>query len=211
MKEFNSLAEALDYCIDCPICHAIISRGGGDQSYEYETRELIIPLCDRNKSLSHDNLVIQIDSGRTTINLEITPNLDPNIMYAGVSNFSQQLSPQFDYTFYQGSLITGHNVCCQECCLYSYTLQLHVNVAKYQLTNTLLNSETISIEEEDKLHEIRNNYSMNRTEYILIESLEYAHKIASNRHKTLMLPLLSDNLFNPTETLIRLKKLLIFS
>jgi len=107
-----------------------------------------------------------------------------------------------NYTLFDGIFITGRKVACR-CNCYEYSLQLHIDLKEHHLSKIILNSETVTIEDGEDVHEIRNIYTMDKTEYT---------RISKNKSfDTLKIPLVSENLFNPQETLIRLKKLLIFS
>jgi hypothetical protein len=106
-------------------------------------------------------------------------------------------------TSYSGTWYQGISISCNSCCQYSYTLRLHVDLTEGKLAGTYLNSEQISVEEGNTVHEVRNVYAVEKTEYACFP------KDGSSKKSSI--PLVPLNLLNPKETITRIRKLLIFS
>ena len=215
IKIFDKLRDAYPYCKKCPMCGAdmnlsIVERNhtnSYDSSYSLESFNYGNKAPNRIcvDSGGNNKIVFDINSEKI-VELTIMQSNDyQRIFELGSSNPVQIIkSPtSVNYDIRGGKLMQGHRIDCIQCMQYSYTLQLRFDMEEQSVENVILNSEFISIEEGEDLYEIRNVYTMNKT--------EYSHITRKNRYDTLQLPLVSENLFNPKEVLNRIKNLLIFS
>lgn len=216
IKVFEKLIDAYHYHEKCPICntplhHSTIDIGHWSNDYLYSQNNYV---CDKQVpfqvTLIHGNsgsFVLDIVSEKI-ISMSITQSTkyqpiyfigSPNPVYYAIVNPPSQTN----YDIREGILMQGHRIDCNSCYQYSYTLQLRLDLNNMIVESAILNSEFVSIEEDENVYEIQNIYTMNRTEYSHIEN--------TKRHKTLQLPLVSNDMSNPNEVLSRIKKLLPFS
>jgi hypothetical protein len=219
IKEYLDLKSAYD--VSCPICNSSMFSMISDTNYfddpPYPPYPLTVKLKFKNKYAADDYVVLNIHNGTvaeysisSSKDREISNNVssiicgyDPDSI---TDNFES--ASKYQYMIKYDIFMAGHRVNCQVCCQYAYVLQLHISLAYRKVIKILLNSEDIAIEEGSDVHEIRNVYTMNKTEYYHSSNDPSKNHIKSKR---LDLPLISDSLKNPQEVLSRIKKLLIFS
>jgi len=212
IKIFYNLTEVYPYYTECPICNGKLINSIVNKHPEYKSaysRELFythyIPTQITIKSGGTDEIIFDINSGKI-ISMSISQSASYHPIYPIGSPGPVQVirSPiKTDYDIRDGILVQGHRIDCKQCMQYAYTLQLRFDLTDLVVESAILNSEFVSIEDGENVHEIRNVYTMNKT--------EYSHINRKKRHNTLQLPLVSDDLSNPQEVLNRIKKLIIFS
>lgn len=97
---------------------------------------------------------------------------------------------------------------CPKCSCYSIAFQLIIDLINNRMEPLVLNSETFTIEDLDTkyVHEIRNVYSTQETEYTF-----YPKVGSSDEDKSYTFPLIPLDLTDPYHTLRRIKTLLVFS
>jgi hypothetical protein len=157
-------------------------------------------------NLPDNDVIIFNQNTGLIIEFSITEKMDTSqCMVSGMSQPMMYAGPsQVKYSIYEGVFAVGHTVTCAKCSMYDFTLQLFINLDDRNVTKAILNSESITIDDgNENVYEIRNVYTLDKTEYTHINP-----KIKSN---TLKLPLVSDDMKNPSEVLERVKRLLIFS
>jgi len=214
IKVFESLIEAYPYYDKCPICKSALIYSAVDKdcwvndyiySLDHCTFNLPRPLRVTLNNGDSDNIVFDIKSEKI-ISMSITQSARYQPVYSIGSPgpaYIIKAPNNTNYDIRDGILMQGHRIDCNSCYQYAYTLQLRFDLKNMIVETAILNSEFVSIEEGDNVYEIRNVYTMNKT--------EYSHISNKKRHETLQLPLVSNNMSNPIEVLGRIKKLLIFS
>ena len=114
------------------------------------------------------------------------------------TNSSQ--SPKYIIT--NGTMIIAQHIDCKNCYQYSYALQLHCDIKNQIISKTVLNSEEISFKKDLDNFNIRNAYTINKTECYYTDNSDM---------KKLSFPLLSENINKPYELLERVQKLVLYS
>lgn len=202
--KFPSLSAGLDYHTHCPVCSSPMKINELDAqiTHKYErdgglTRTLTWH-CD-----GRDTLTVDLDTHEFSLSVK-SDTIPVYGSRAGALNYN--------FSSFSGLMYNGLRISCNTCCQYEYCLKVicDIDAEKKGTLKVELNSETLSIEDNVGmlLHEIRNIYSCNRTEYML-----YTKDHTSTRweDKTITLPLIPLNTSNPTETLQRIKTLVLFS
>jgi len=99
---------------------------------------------------------------------------------------------------------------CTSCNNYSLMIQMVIALEYMMIAKIVLNSESMSFMEKGGLSEIRNIYTLNKTEYNFFGG----EPIEGEPHdfvRSQTLPLISLDRDNPLHTLQRIKNLLIFT
>lgn len=198
MQEFYSFKEALAYHTHCYVCKSKLEINERDLVMEYDrygTQRLSFSLSPG----SDDILFINMANNH----VELVLTYQPQIVYSSGGQLSGHSPTGPSINIYNGKFIHGLDLGCNNCCQFSYTLQIHIDLSEQKLIVIILNSETISIEDNDMVHEIRNVYPLNQTVY------DYFSK--DGGENKCVLPLVPLDLNNPKETVTRIRKLLIFS
>lgn len=194
MKQFYSFQSALDYHRNCPFCFARVQINDRDLAtdYNYGVEKISLYLDQREDD------VVSIDLMTEELQFSLSKRM-PDIIYtAGSSGSFYKSEP-----CYNGILIHGLTLDCKSCCKFSYTIQIKLDLTERRLTGTYLNSECISLEDNDIVHEIRNNYPSEQTHY------SYFLKDGSDKRVTM--PLIPLDFNNLKDTVARIRKLIIFS
>ena len=178
---FKKISDALNYNKNCPICNEQINFKNKDLIVEYKSIE---PRLRFN--LSKDNIFYI-----NTINDEVEVCFKKSVFSNLKSNYG---------ILYEPIYMECQNI---DCGLYSYILQILVDIKNLKISNILLNSEKVSYEDTDgSLHEVHNNYVNKTTTYI---------HFLDNKENLISLPIIDLNLKDLKQTIERVKKLLIFS
>jgi len=199
MKQFQTLDEAFHHQSNCPFCHKVITKGWAQMTF------------DGGETL------VEFDLGKTSVTLDYkTGDLRE---YKTSSPFEEIATRSYPVYASNGSAHSAQRngkelfrvICaCTECSQYTYVLQIHLDMDKRRVVGIFLNSETLSIEKGTDLHEIKNVYATNKTEYSTFTNYE-SDDIKTNDRKSIVLPLIPMDLSNPTKTLDRIKTLVLFS
>jgi hypothetical protein len=202
MYKFPNLAEALTYHTHCPLCKRhmrINTRDIMEADDVYLQHRLSFELSWNSDRREH--LYIDIPTERVTV--EVT-HYREELAFGTVSSAYSKFGKSFSTLMMGGKLYQGVTLECPKCCKYSYTLQIIINLdlKRPRVMEVLLNSESISLEDNYKVHEIKNVYNLEKTEYSVF---------TDNSDKCINLPLIPLNVNQPQETLDRIKKLVIFS
>jgi hypothetical protein len=200
MKQFHSFKSALEYQERCPLCQGFTHINdrdlAADIGYDYRGEGQRVTFYVNRR----EDDTITINPATDEVEL-ILANRMPDKIYDATTHSITTAQPSLP--IYNGKLLHALTIDCKNCCQYSYTLQLHFDLAEERLTGIFLNSETLSIENDAIVHEIKNVYSAEET--------RYTYFLKDGVEKSSILPLVPLNLTNPNETVSRIRKLLVFS
>jgi len=201
VPKFNSFKEAIGYRYTCPLCTSnlyindrdlardLINDHGHESSGDTSKISFFISLIEKD--------TISIDLETDEVQIIFNDRMSKTI-WTGPGTPKIQAPP-----IYNGRFMHGLTIDCKNCCQYSFTLQIHFNLLNKVLSGIYLNSETISIEDGNIVHEIKNSYAAQVT--------YYSYFMKDGDSKKLPLPLIPLNLLDPKETVARIRNLLIFS
>jgi len=204
MKKFDNFHEALSYQPLCPFCRDTV--GTDHQSLFLSGSETTITFrvgADDLTTGYFHNRVISYQNNQDKWNNPKSGNY--NIVKPGLSGNGLEM-------FKVVASCKGSH-----CSKYGFTLQVHLRLDEGKVIGIYLNSESISIEEEDILHEIKNNYSTEKTEYDRFSRVEIDNNTvkasgwAGRRNGTILFPLMPLDLREPDKLLQRVKNLVIYS
>lgn len=208
MKQFKSLYEGLQYVTHCPLCKTRTELNDRDaellplQAVSAGTINQNIKGKLQFHLYDEDILTIDIETGECEV-------LEEPIDWNGRSR--------------SAALFVRLGIDCNDCCQYYYVIRLHINLDNLTVAEVTLDSETISLEQESKVHEIKNSYVKETTEYSLInrssktgdrmgsDGMYQFREITDHVDKLITLPLVPLDLSNPFDTLGRITNLIIFS
>src|SRR5512143_1133694 len=147
MKKFYNLDEALHHQPFCPFC--------GD-SIEADYKEITIdPESHVTKVtatfLTGNSSEVSIDYYHNNI-----VSYKEKSSHSGVYNTGSVSMPRYTGNYNirkNGTEIFGVSASCTKCSQYGFVLQIHLDFKEWMATGIFLNSESISIEEGDTLHE----------------------------------------------------------
>lgn len=201
MIQFYSLNQALDYRRCCPVCQTrlLVDESEFAERVEYPNGHHYRRYAFRLDRQHSD--IIYINPFTNEVELKLVQPSYASPTY-GDSTFYIGKVPS--HRNYSGLMYLGITSSCPQCCQFSYTLRLRVDLSACRLIGTFLNSETISLEDKNITHEIKNVYATGQTEY-------FYTKEDSRKEKAITLPLIPLDLDNPKKTLERIRTLLIFS
>lgn len=210
--KFPSLLSGINYQTACPIC-------AGPMKIDTRDAELDTS-CDysghqkRTLTWHQDGvLVIDLDTEEFSLTIKQPKAFCPVLGYSGSSG-SYASSPVYKQFAFNGTVYIGLGIECQNCCQYSFGLKIILDTdGKGQgQISTELNSEILSIEDKvgDLVHEIKNIYSTNQTEYTYFAGTRNKEFNTWN-DKTVILPLIPLDVRDPSKALNRIKTLVIFS
>jgi hypothetical protein len=200
MKKFESFQDALAYQTKCPICQT----------------GLKIDNLETKVTVERDRTIVTWESPSTKLCVDISSNIILNMHVTRSMSYSPTYSIGTRHVTYvpshsqQGQTSSGHLmerliIGCRKCCQYEYVVRVIVEPPKLDKMVLLLNSESITLDDKDITHEIRNIYSFGQTEYT-----RYANAIAPDS-KSIRIPLIPMELQNPLKMLERIKTLVLFS
>lgn len=196
MIKFYCFLEGLHYRSKCPLCNKQMEINDRDlvERVEYPTGHPYQRFVFYIGKTTDDVMELDPHSEEITVRHQRTMETIYGL---------KSMSAAGNYTIYNGLFYHALTINCNSCCQYHYTLQVHADLTEGRLAGTYLNSETISVEESGIVHEIKNVYSTEKTEYACFP------KDGSSKRSSI--PLIPMNLSDPKETVSRIKKLLIFS
>jgi len=197
--KFHSFKEAISYKTVCPLCTNALHINDRDLATDYRRSD-----CGLKERLSfHVNQreqdTITIDPETDEVELVLSDRISDEVLQSLPPATQKIMNPPI----YNGMFLHGLTIDCKSCCQYSFTLQIHFDLSKQKLFGIFLNSENVSIEEGEMVHEIKNSYATQITYY------SYFDKEGDS--KKLSLPLIPLDLSEPKETVARIRNLLIFS
>lgn len=200
MIEFGSLQCALNYRNSCPLCDAELTI---DDVRNYSS------YFDYN--IRPGTFVLDKPDLKATIDLRDDQILEfkyypaTNAMGAMIGNHP------INGVLYE-KIVKG----CDNCSQYTYCIQILFDFNKKNIKSTNLNSETITFwsqEEPGTIHEIRNNYNFNQTEYHYYngQKISKLNQMYPPNETGMKIPLIDLDVSNPFKTLQRIKTLITFS
>lgn len=191
MKIFESLKEGFYYQTHCPICSNELRVNDRDAEVKKDNQRFLLTW-----ELTDDALNIDVDTGEAEL---IIKDPSPATFKPGQATtaYVHGWTP-----VYSGYLFLRAELECNKCCQYSFLLKILVDLDAKKVSEVQLNSEIVCLEIGRDVHEIKNIYSTDQTEY---------YRAGFGEAKPLLLPLIPLNLQNPEKTLDRIKKLIIFS
>lgn len=207
MLSFASLIEALNYRDFCPVCDYKLEINDRDLAtdigYQYrrEGRKTISFFVGSNEL---EVMTIDLHTEEVEITINGRSDWDPSYV-VGTQAYSNTILPKTKRSASQyqgGKFLHSLTIDCKRCSQYGYVLQVHVDMGNEKLCGLFLNSEWIAIDENGAKHELKNNYATNKTFY---------NCYLTDRDYHTDIPLVSINVFDPMETVHRVRKLIIFS
>ena len=197
MIKFYCFLAGLHYHSKCPLCNKQMEVNDRDLvcRLEYPGGHPYQKFAFHIGKSSDD--VMYLDPHTEEVQIEFSRHNDYNMKTNG---YSGQI---YQHSTYDGMFYHALTINCNSCCRYHYTLQLHSDLTERRLVGTYLNSESINMEENGLVHEVKNIYSTEKTEYACFP------KDGSSKRQSM--PLIPLNLTDPKETIARIRKLLIFS
>jgi hypothetical protein len=196
MISFTSLNKALAYRTICPFCDSHLEINDRDLAsidYVYDAWDEPKYVLSFYMGSNNDDLIkITLPSEEVEINFST-----PKSTFGTTASMTQLIT--------SGRIYHRLVKDCKRCCQYSFTLQVvfYVEAPNAYIGNVHLNSECISVEDGKLVHEIKNVYSTEKTEYSSFS------KDGSTREA--VLPLIPMDVKNPNDMISRIRKLLIFS
>lgn len=198
--EFCNLQSAIDYHSNCPICGALLEIDKGKYSRQIES----FPSNNEKITfyLGDDQLTVGLTSNQIEIKLNQMFNYQ-DIYCAGDSTSFKLSGISYGIIPTSGSYIHDIIISCIKCCQFSYVVKLLVDIDSLKLSGIYLELESITIENDDIVHEVRNIFTLNKTEYISFSK--------NGGTKITNLPLVQLDFLNPQDTINRIRKLILFS
>ena len=203
MRQFPKLLDALKFRTQCPLCHNILQANGRDLVTEFDIHDCRQRIAFELSGNADD--ILYVDPMSEKIELVIGQE-KPKFKWGNHPSAISGGTSKSAYYAYHG--VFGHalTIECDKCSMYSYTLQLWADLDQRRLTQILLNSETVSWEDEfQTLHEIVSSYATNKTRY------SYFHTDSSKEDGQVVLPFIPVDFANPKEAVARIKNLIVFS
>ena len=208
MKQFQNLAEAVAYHRKCYLC--------GDRlvhpfQIDYDPEKPPVfkwNLSENVDSDTDDWLTVDAYTNQISYHSQHRRH-NYDLIYSGNDLVDLVGRRAGNYKLYKGTLYESVFIDCGKCHQFGYVLQVIINATAKRLDAIFLNSEHISYQDSDKvLHEIRNVYTTDKTEYVY-------HRTPTpeddSSKRTITLPIIPLDLHNPAETVARVKKLTVFS
>ena len=177
MKQFNNLLEAINFRTQCPLCQGELQS----DSYINSNQKIVIEF------LGSSDDIIAIDI--------VTQKIELAFSDKGLQSKSNC-----------GTLGQPFTMECDDCHMYSFMIQVWIDISNKIITKIILNSERVSWEDEsDVLHEIVSGYSTDKTQY------SYFGSDVNKDDGQIVLPFIPIDVSNPKEAVARIQKLIVFS
>ena len=201
MIYFQTINDAINYKINCPLCHTgIVSLNSSDvksyQSFDGFRDTL-------TWTTSQEEVVINLNND-TIEKMTLKSGSVQNFGYNTTVNYVSQSSSSIN----NGTMYLRMGFNCEKCRRYYYMAQILVDTKSFKAIKILLNSESILLEDEKGSHEITNTYTMAQTEYLHFTNSNPGPFTAG---KAITLPLIDLDLDHPEKTLERIRTLIVFS
>lgn len=197
MKHFKNLHEAIQYHERCPFCAGKMVT---DMDMTYDENTLKAYLKFGTSKVIVDcvtNDIIQYSEYSAT---DTTYSIGCDIpMVTKMSSLPGLITNGVNYR--------KINVTCDDCFKYGYMVQVLLSLDSRKIIGLVLNSETVSIENEAKLYEIKCIYTTEKTEMSTFHTHTSKQRGPLDKVEFPLVPL---DLQNPMKTVERIKNLLVF-
>lgn len=173
---FKNLKKAINYTQYCHFCNKKLTLN--QQKHNIYQNTLSFQLF--NQELLHINILSNKIKTQSIHSVDVFNNLKYYPIYHSINILCDNLN----------------------CNLFDFNIQFQYSLNDYVINNICLSDERIAYEDkQNTLHEIKNNYLNNTTEY-------YLH--SNHQSKNLQIPIIPLNFKNPEITVNRIKKLITF-
>ena len=230
MIQFPSLLQAIDYAKRCPLCKKSIhfesdiqvNRQKGLNQYTGLNKYIntAIDWEQDPRNWTTKTTLTFTDVGGTSYTDIISICLETH-------EVKRKLSYHQDLGYGTNGLLTSYSVCspsptvkgdkylglgmvCTSCNNYNFMIQIVIALEFMAVSKVLLNSESMSFFEKGGMSEIRNIYTLDKTEYNFFSG-EPIKGDPYDFVRSQTLPLIPLDKENPLHTLQRVKNLLIFT
>lgn len=200
MKQFTSFMDAIRFRAECPVCAKKLEINDRDLTLSHAYDEQGEHRLSFYLNQREDD-IITVDMLSDKVEIELRDRLPTTIYTAAQAALGPP--PVSAYPSIPAKFMHGLTIDCKSCCQYSYNIQIHFDLKNSKIDGIYLNSENVSVEEGDMVHEIRNVYATEQTEYSCFP------RDGSSRRSSI--PLIPLDLTKLKETVSRIRKLLIFS
>ena len=197
---FYNLDEAFSYQRSCPLCREGIYPVEANLKYELDGVKADFTVGDSTFQVNCYSNELTYHSRRSQHDQMVTFGAPQS--YIGMTRSSHGLNKGGTDIFKME--MRCHN---RQFERYLYVVQVHISLDERRITDLLLNSEHVSIEEGAKLCTIKNVYTTEKTELII------RHQHLSQYHEPvekIEFTLIPINLEEPRKTLERIRKLVVF-
>lgn len=197
---FYNLEEAFNYRRTCPLCNQGVYPVEANLKYDYDGVKADFTVGESTFQVSCHSNELTYHTRRSQHDQMVTFGAPQS--YIGMTRSSYGLHTGGTDVFKME--MRCHN---RQCERYLYVVQVHISLDEKRITNLILNSEHISLEDGAKLCTIKNVYTTEKTELIV------RHQHLSQYHEPvekIEFPLIPLNLQDPRKTLERIRKLVVF-
>jgi hypothetical protein len=195
---FYNLDEAFSYRRSCPLCREPVFPIDVNMKYDYDGTKADFTVGESTFQVSCSSNELTYHTRRNQHDQMVTFGASQS--YIGMTRSSYGLHNG-------GTDIFKMEMRCHKCERYRYVVQVHLSLDEKRITDLVLNSEAVIIEDGAKLCTIKNVYTTEKTELIV------RHQHVSQYHEPLEkieFPLVPINLEDPRKTLERIRKLVVF-
>ena len=212
MKEFKNLTEAVTYHRKCYVCKSHLQSEPLLTTTLYYSGNIYKWNLSENVDSETDDWIIvnantnQIDSfsQNRRYNDEVLCDSISDRVVERFRKYAKNISKSYNGLIYESIILE-----CHKCHQFNYTVQVVIDMTAKMLKGIFLNSEFISYQDNHgHLHEIKNIYAIDKTEYDyhVTPTEEY-----DGSKKRMSVPIIPLDLENPADTVARIRKLMIFS
>lgn len=206
--KFHLIRQALEYQSHCPICSSpmLIDDHYAEAKTDWQDGKQTLKLIWRSED--GEKMVLDPDSSHIVF---VEKFFAPE--YVTGTNYGGQPSLKGAKKIYDGHLYERMGMTCDDCCKYHYLVKFVIDVGMKTLIDIELNSETISLEDgKGTIHEIKNIYPIKETQYAYFPKGDRIYLDGTHvGEKSISLPLIPLDVYNPTKTLERIRTLVLFS
>lgn len=200
MQTFYNLDEAFQYWPHCPLCDEKTHPSGINLRYELKSTSAEFTFGNTSFALNiHNNQLESYSEGKSITNVYTLGSMP---MAGSVRSMRSSWSLHAG-----GTDMFKMDVGCEKCMCYGYVVQVHVSLGQHKIVNLLLNSETIIIEDGAKSCEIKNIYTTEKTQLVVRHNHLSQHYDPIQRIDFPLIPL---DIKEPSKTLARIRKLIVF-
>lgn len=212
MQKFKTLLDGCNYQRHCPMCQAkmIINENTASIETKWEWSETEKQTTINWLATQHNTdieLSIQLESN-SILSYKFTNNITPIYSMGATMQYYYPSNSYPNNSAFINGIYVRLNFDCERCAQYQYLLQIFVNLSNKTI-HTKLNSETLYIGDNNKLHKINNLYAQAITNYSFYSpSIKDYKDLDKDFYQ---LPLVPFDVQNPHKTLERIKSLILYS